>query len=153
MAYTVVCISGTDGADAEQIASLVAGQLGFRLVGEQLVAQAAQAAGVQPRLVADVEQRKSLVRRLLEEIPATGTAGYGLVGGAPVPVAGEPDEGDLRGLIQSAIEEIAQQGDAVIVAHAASLALDDQPHALRVFVTASPRTRAERIAAARDCGE
>jgi hypothetical protein len=153
MAYTVVCISATEGADAEEIASLVAGRLGFRLVGEEVVARAAAAADVQPHVVADVEQRRSLVRRVLKEIPAAGTAGYGLVGGAPLPAAGEPGDADLRGLIRSAIEEIAQQGDAVIVAHAASLALDDKPHALRVFVTASPRTRAERIAAARDCGE
>jgi hypothetical protein len=152
MAYTVVCISATEGADAEEIASLVADRLGFRLVGEQVVARAAQSAGVEPHVVADVEQRRGLVRRLLKEIPAAG-AGYTLVGEMPVLEAGRPGDDDLRGLIRSAIEEIADQGDAVIVAHAAALALDNKPHALRVFVTASPQTRAERIAEARGCGE
>lgn len=152
MAYTVVCISATEGAAAEAVASLVASRLGFRLVGEQIVARAAESAGLKPHVVADVEQRKGLVRRLLKEMP-TSSAGYTLGGGMPVLEAGGPADDDLRGLIRSAIEEIAAQGDAVIVAHAAALALDDKPHALRVFVTASPQTRAERIAEARDCGE
>ena len=152
MAYTVVCISATEGAAAEAVASLVASRLGFRLVGEQIVARAAESAGLKPHVVADVEQRKGLVRRLLKEMP-TSSAGYTLGGGMPVLEAGGPADDDLRGLIRSAIEEIAAQGDAVIVAHAAALALDDKPHALRVFVTASTQTRAERIAEARDCGE
>jgi cytidylate kinase len=152
MAYTVVCISATEGAAAEEVASVVASRLGFRLVGEQIVARAAESAGVKPHVVADVEQRKGLVRRLLKEMPAA-SAGFTLGGGMPVLEAGGPGDDDLRGLIRSAIEEIAEQGDAVIVAHAAALALEDKPHALRVFVTASPQTRAERIADARDCGE
>ena len=152
MAYTVVCISATEGAAAEAVASLVASRLGFRLVGEQIVARAAESAGLKPHVVADVEPRKGLVRRLLKEMP-TSSAGYTLGGGMPVLEAGGPADDDLRGLIRSAIEEIAAQGDAVIVAHAAALALDDKPHALRVFVTASPQTRAERIADVRDCGE
>ena len=44
MAYTVVCISATEGAAAEAVASLVASRLGFRLVGEQIVARAAESA-------------------------------------------------------------------------------------------------------------
>lgn len=152
MAYTVVCISATEGAAAEEIASLVSSRLGYRMVGEQIVARAAEVAGVQPHLVADVEQRKGLVRRLLKEMPAGG-AGYTLMGGMPVLEAAGPGDDDLRGLIRTAIEELAEQGDAVIIAHAASLALDNRPQVLRVFVTASPETRAARIAAARDCGE
>jgi cytidylate kinase len=153
MAYTVVCISATEGAAAEEVASLVASELGFRLVGEQIIARAAEAAGVKPHVVAGVEERKGLVTRLLREIPSAGAAGYTLTGGMPVVEASGPADDDLRGLIRSAIEEIAEQGDAVIVAHAASLALDNKPDALRVFVTASSQTRAERIAEARDCGE
>jgi cytidylate kinase len=39
----------------------------------------------------------------------------------------------------------------VIISHAASLALADEPEVLRVLITASPETRAERIADARQC--
>ena len=37
----------------------------------------------------------------------------------------------------------------MIVSHAASLALSDRPNVLRVLVTASPETRARRLAEAR----
>jgi cytidylate kinase len=54
----------------------------------------------------------------------------------------------LRGLIQTAIEEIAAEGDAVIVAHAASVALASRRDAFRVLVTASPETRCRHLSEA-----
>jgi hypothetical protein len=153
VAYSVVCISATDGAAGEEVAPLVASRLAFRLIDEQIVARAAQEAGVEAHVVADVEQRKSLVARVLEELPASGMAGAGLSLVGPVPALDQTPAGDtLRGLIRSTIEEIAHQGDAVIISHAASLALAKQPEVLRTFITASPETRAERIAEARECG-
>jgi cytidylate kinase len=44
------------------------------------------------------------------------------------------------------IEETATAGGVVIVAHAASLALARRDDVLRVFITASPQTRLQRIA-------
>ena len=44
---------------------------------------------------------------------------------------------------------IADEGSAVIVSHAASFALGGRT-VLRVFVTASPETRAGRVAASKD---
>jgi cytidylate kinase len=150
MAYSVVCISATDGAGAEEIGSLVANRLGFRLVGEQVVMRAAEAAGVEPHVVAGVEQRERLVARLLKELPAAG-GGYALMAAMPpLEAAGRGDD-DLRDLIRRTIEEVADQGDAVILAHAASLALNGKPQALRVFITASPETRATRLAEAHAC--
>ena len=55
---------------------------------------------------------------------------------------------DLRTLIRAAIYEVTTAGQAVIVAHAASLALGGMEGVLRVLVTASPGTRAHRLAAA-----
>ena len=152
VAYPVVCISAADGAAGEEIAPLVANRLGFRLIDEQIVARAAQEAGVEPHVVADVERRKSLVTRVLREMPGPGLAGASALV-APMALLEEatPGSDTLRGLIQSTIEEIANQGDAVIIAHAASLALTTQPEVLRVFITASPETRADRIAEAHEC--
>jgi cytidylate kinase len=65
----------------------------------------------------------------------------------------EPSPDRLRALIRSTIEEIAREGDVVIVAHAASLALGPRHDGLRVFVTASPETRRRRVAAARGVDE
>jgi cytidylate kinase len=53
-----------------------------------------------------------------------------------------------RALIQAAIQQIAKDGRAVIVAHAASMTLGAQAGVVRVLVTASAETRARRLAAA-----
>ncbi|MCW3069445.1 MAG: hypothetical protein JWL67_2070 [Solirubrobacterales bacterium] len=155
--YTVVCISSEDGTGAHGAAQTVAGRLGFRLIDEDIVTRAAVEAGVDEEVVADVERRKSLLVRLVEGL-GTGSLGAGLGAGYAVPaavVAGaeQPASDELRGMIQSVIEETAVRGGAVIVAHAASLALGEREEVLRVHVTASPETRERRLASALGVGE
>ena len=60
---------------------------------------------------------------------------------------------DIRALIRETLVQTAARGKVVIVSHAASYALERGPDTLRVFVTASPKTREERIAVAADGGE
>jgi cytidylate kinase len=135
----VVCISRTTGAGGEAVGRLIAEQLGYRYVDEEIVAVAAERGGVEAEDVADAEQRKSFVTRLLG----------GLAHAAPdadlggVRAASE----EHRGLIRAVIDDIADEGDAVIVAHAASHALAGRDRVLRVFVTASPATRVHRVVA------
>ena len=144
--YTVVCVSSQDGAQAGAAARLVAEGLDFRLIDEDIVARAAVEAGVDTEIVADVERRKSLISRLLEGFAA------GAAATAPVPPEiagysyGQPGSDSLRELIRSVIEETANVGRVVLVAHAASYALADRDDVLRVFVTASKPTRVQRIA-------
>jgi cytidylate kinase len=69
----------------------------------------------------------------------------------PVVEEATPAGDELRGLLRSTIAEIADQGEAVIIAHAASFALSAKPEVLRVFLTASPQKRAARTAEARGC--
>jgi cytidylate kinase len=52
----------------------------------------------------------------------------------------------VRDLIRQAVVAAADEGDVVIVSHAASYALAGRQDVLRVLVTASPATRARRIA-------
>jgi dephospho-CoA kinase len=147
MASSVVCISSEDGSEGHEAAALAAGSLGYRIIDEDIVARAAVEAGVDESVVADVERRKSLLVKLIEQFGAPG-AGMGAAYGAPV-TAGEPPSDALMGVIRSVIEDTAKGGNAVIVAHAASLALGDRDDVLRVLVTASPETRAERLGPAR----
>jgi cytidylate kinase len=51
----------------------------------------------------------------------------------------------MRVLIRAAIHEVARAGGAVIVAHAASIALAGVPGVLRVLVTAPGNVRAKRL--------
>jgi cytidylate kinase len=153
MPRRVVCISSADGSGAEEAAGIVASRCGFRLIDEGIVLQAASAARVDPQLMRDVERRRSILLRLLEGWAATSDAtAYALSGMPPVP-SDEPSSDELRELIRTAIKEIAAEGDVVIVAHAASLALAGREDALRVLVTASPETRRRRYADMRSLGE
>jgi hypothetical protein len=152
--YGVVAISPTDGSAGEQLGPVVARELGFQLVDEEIVAEAAREAGVDAEMVADVEKRKSVLARLLDSIgegaPGGATAFSGF---APITEHPGPNRDALRGLIGSVLWERAERGNAVIVAHAASLALADHADTLRVLITASPETRARRLAEAQDLGQ
>lgn len=152
MPATVVCISSHDGAGGQEAALAVASALGFRLIDEDIVAKTAVEAGVDEEIVADVERRKSTLVRLIEGLGTTGM-GAGYVMAAPIPVQDQPGSDALRGLIRSVIEETAAAGSAVIVAHAASLALGERDDVLRVLITASVSTRERRLASAQGVDE
>jgi hypothetical protein len=136
-----------------EVARGVAERLGFALVDEEIVLRAAAEAGVEPRVVADAEKRRSFMDRALGALSSNTDLSYGLagVGGFTTPEGPVSDE--LRDLIQVAIEETAVRGSAVIVSHAASHALASQPGVLRVLVTASPSIRRARVASERDLNE
>jgi cytidylate kinase len=145
MAVSVVCISRALGAGGEDVARLVSERLGFVYVDEEIVARAAERSGVDHETVADEERRKSLMANLIAAMADGGSA----LGAPPVERTwNEPSSDDLRSFIRDAIEEFAAKGNAVIVAHAAAQALPSSMGALRVFVTASPETRAARVAEA-----
>ena len=157
MPAQVVCISRTDAALGDEVGNFVADRLGFQYVDEQVIERAARLAQVDPKLVAAVEKRQPLLRGLIEKLAAArdlvGPAALSL-GGLAVP--GRPPErppyrataDELRSLIQAAIQQIANDGRAVIVAHAASMTLATRDDVVRVLVTASPETRARRLVAA-----
>ena len=141
MAKRVICISRARGALGEQVGQLVAARLGLRLVDEEIVAQAAAKENVEPELVADAEQRKSLVARLLMGLAASGAEAY------VAPWQSEILERErYRELIREAIVQTAAEGDVVIVAHAASYPLAGREGVLRVLVAGSPDVRARRLA-------
>ncbi len=155
MTARIVCISRTDSALGEQIGDLVAQRLGFRYVDEQVIERAARLAQVDPALVAAVEQRQPLLRRVIAKLAAArdlvGPAALGLPTVDEQPYRASAD--DLRFTIRAAIHEIASEGDAVIVAHAASMTLAARTDVVRVLVTASVETRARRLAASQGMAE
>jgi len=145
---TVVCISHAAGAGGEEVGRLVADRLGFLYVNEEIVARAAAKGGVNAADVADEERRKSLAARALNAIAQGGGEAWTLGAVGPVGSREELDSDDIRSLIRETIEQTAARGKAVIVAHAASYAIGRGDAVLRVLVTASPETRATRIAGA-----
>jgi CMP/dCMP kinase len=154
MARTVICISHATGAGGYDIGRLVAERLGARRVDEEIVARAAEKENVTVADLADVERRKSLLTRILRDIGRGEVGMYGPYA-AFVDFTTEPmpDPRSLRSLIRKSIEETAADGNVVIVSHAASYTLAGRDDVLRVLVTASPRTRAHRLAEAEGLDE
>ena len=153
MSFRVVCISRTTAAGGEDVGRAVAAGLAFQYVDEQIIERAAQQAHLNPAMVAKAEHRQPLLRRLLEKLPVSiGLAGNvsltsaQAAGSEAAAVASEFHSDDLRVMIRAAIHEVAGAGQAVIVAHAASMALANTDGVLRVLVTASTETRVRRLA-------
>ena len=150
MAAKVVCISRTLAAGGEEIGQAGGERLGFRVIDPGLIQRAAEKADVQPERVARTEHRQSLIRRLISSIAFAEPSGvlapeyYAVYPEAALAV-GQTLEERLRLLIREVIEEVATEGQAVIVAHAASMALSGREGVLRVLVTASDDERADRL--------
>jgi hypothetical protein len=145
MDTSVICISRSLGAGGEDVARLVSERLGFVYVDEEIISRAAERSGIDRELIADEERRKSFMATFLAAM-ADGGATFG-----PPPVDAawiQPSSDGVRSFIRDAIEEVAAKGNAVIVAHAAAHAVGSGSGALRVFITASPETRASRLAEA-----
>lgn len=160
MGFWVVCISRTAAAGGEIIGQTVAQRLGFRYIDEQIITKAAQLAQVEPALVAAAERPRPVLQRLLDKLAAASelVGPVSLATGLPLDMLATGQTGyratpdDLGVLIRAAIHEIASVGRVVIVAHAASMALTGAAGVLRVLVTASPDTRAQRLAALQGLG-
>ena len=146
MARRAICVSRATGAHGVVVGQEVAERLGFQYVDEGVISEAAEWADLDPAFVADVERRKSFVERLLGSLGEPGWA-PSLPTGAPGSRT-LPSDAELRQMITAAIASFVQRGSVVIVAHAASFAVGGGD-VLRVLVTASPKTRAERLMADR----
>jgi cytidylate kinase len=146
----VVCISHATGAGGEEVGRLVAERLGFLYVDDDIVAQAAAKGRIDPGDVADEERRKSLVARLLEAWGKSGGEAWALTGSGSARAGDELGSEDVRALIREVIEQTAARGNVVIVAHAASHAVEPGHQAIRVLVTASPETRVARVGDRKD---
>ena len=144
MASKAVSISRTMGAHGEEVGRIVAKELEFRYIDNEIINQAAERAGVSPETVAQNEKTQPLLTRILEAISKTPVEPEMMVEQAKHPVNLTSAYEDL---IEQAVVETAQQGNVVILAHGASIPLAKVEGVIRVLVTASEATRAERIAA------
>jgi cytidylate kinase-like protein len=146
MLTRVVAISHATGAAVHSIGHTVADHLRFRYIDEEIIALAAAKEGIDAAVVADTERRKTFLERLFAGL--TGPMDPSVLGTGTLVPDTLVSEGSLRTLIIAAILETAEQGDAVIVSHAASIPLAGRRDVLRVLVTASRERRIERVAQA-----
>lgn len=141
-ARNVIALSRAIGAGGEEIGREVAARLKLRYADEEIIVAAAEAAGVDPSRVADAETTPALVTRILDALGRSPAAYEGFA--APLVLEEAPRA--FESLIERIVKETAEQGDVVIVGHAASIPLAGMPGLLRVLVTAPPEVRARRLA-------
>lgn len=154
MASRVVCISRARGAGGEAVGRIVSGSVGFRYVDDEILVRASEKANVDQGLVADAEHRQGLMARILEVMAQTGTAAVEPAAAfAPDQMLAAGSSANYQDLIREVIWECGLEGNAVIVAHAASMTLAEMDGVLRVLVTASPETRAQRLVEAAGLSE
>jgi cytidylate kinase len=146
MAAKVITIARTIASGGEEAGHIVAEQLGFRYADDEIINEAAARAGVSRETIARTEKKQGLIARIIEtmgQVPLDPQVYYGQAL-SPVPPV---ESSDYEQLIQDVIRETANAGNVVIVAHGAGMCLAGSPRLLRSFVTASPATRAARLAA------
>jgi cytidylate kinase len=146
VASNVVCVSHATGSGGEEIGKQVAQRLDYLYVDEEIVARAAARGGLEPGDIADEEHRRSFAGRILEVLAEGGGDAWTFGAGATAAME-SVRPADIRALIRETVVQTAARGRVVIVAHAASYALESHPAKLRVLVTASPATRAQRVSA------
>lgn len=148
MRCQVITLARSLGSGGDEIARLISTELGFEYVDHEIVAMAAERAGVPQKVIEQAEGLRPFILRLLDAIAMTGAAVDGsamLSVPQDLPLA-RHDERDCEAAIAEAIQDVATQKKVVIVGHGASIPLAGLPGLLRVFVTASTAVRAERVA-------
>ncbi|MDO8615272.1 MAG: cytidylate kinase-like family protein [Dehalococcoidia bacterium] len=145
MKCRVITVARSLGAGADEVAHAAAGALGFRCLDEEIIVRAAERAGVPQETVARVERTDPLFLRVLEYL---ARASVDPVAGAAMPPVWDPSlrQRGFEALISEVIRETAAEGKVVFLAHGAGMHLTGTDGLVRVFVTASPDTRAIRVA-------
>src|SRR5688572_19543279 len=153
MGANVIALSAMTGSGGYNLGRQVADRLSFRYYDWEITTAAAARAGVTPNEVIAAERVPGFVERMMMRLGAVSSSG--VEGG----VFTEPSSTvwstamlslsseDYRQIIEKVVTELAQQGDAVIVGHAAQYTLRRNPGVLKVLLHGSLEPRAERVAA------
>ncbi len=145
----IIAISRQIGAGSHTVAEMVAEQLGLPLFDQEIINRAAAAAGVEPDVIIAAETVPSLITRIVEHLGRHPLA----MEPENLPVVQLPNDliltsSDYRFLIDSVVQQIAEQQSAVILGHGAAQTLRDRPGVLRVFILAPFEDRVRRYARA-----
>lgn len=144
----IVTVARQVGTGGEEVAQGIAERLGFRYIDYQVIQAAAAEANVSPETVSESEHSPSLMTRILEALaknPTMPAAAWA----DPVPLTTSPltTSGDYRQFIEEVIRDLAEQGECVIIGHAAQVILRERLDTLSLLVTGTKEHRARRIMA------
>lgn len=142
----VITVASQLGSNGEQIASLVAEELGFRCLDQEVIERAARSAGVPSNIIRDAEHSRPLPERALAAFantPSWNAVGWYL--GAVPPINPACTAGGCRKVIGEVLHDLAREGNAVVVGHDGQISLRDRWDTVRVLTVASDRARTLRL--------
>ena len=153
MPANVISFTVLNGSAGYSVAHHVADRLSLRYYDWEITSEAANRAGVTPNDVIASERVPGFFERMMGRLGAVSA--MTVEGGAgfadPSPAVWDTalqslTSDDYRQVIEQVVEELANQGAAVIVGHAGQHILRNRSDVLRVLVTGSLGSRAERMA-------
>ena len=134
----LITISRQYASGGAQVASLVAKQLGWRVIGNELIDAVAQRAGIPAEEVQAREDRPPGFVQRLARIASAQLPDLFL----PAPPMGQPiGEGNLIRVTRSVVCEIAAEGRCVFVGRASAAVLARRLDALHVRLVGGPEFR------------
>lgn len=146
----LITISRQYGAGGSEVARLVADQLGWTVVDNEIVDRVAQRAGLAPKTVAEQDERvPGFVERLAQALTASSQE-------FAVPelgVAVRNEDPNLVRLTERVVHEIAEEGKAVLVGRAAPAVLGHDFPAIHVKLVANREFRVKLAMAAEQLDE
>ena len=153
MPANVLALSVQNGSAGYTIARRVAETLSFRYYDWEITSEAARLAGVPPSDVVAAERVPGFFERTMRRLGAISSM---TIEGSPGFADPAPEvwntaiqsltSDDYRQFIEAVVKQLASDGEAVIVGHAAQIILRDTPGVLKGFIHGSLPVRAERHA-------
>ena len=147
MAAKVVTFAVQLGSGGNEIARTIALKLDYRFLDHEVISRAAEIAGVSPETIAAAERWPTFVERMLERLALTTVVSEGVLPAPPTNAGAMMlTSADYRALIEQVVRSLADEGNCVIVGHAAQAILSQSPQVFKVLVHGSKERRAERLA-------
>jgi cytidylate kinase len=148
----VVTISRQYGAGGLRVASEVARSLGFRAVDREIAEETARRVGVDPGVVAALDERApAIMEELGFVLSAAPPLGAGMVTEPAAAVA--VDDRALCETTRAVIQSMAEAGGFVIVGRGGQAILRARPDACHLALVADLEVRVERIVSWQDVDE
>ena len=133
MSHLIITIAREHGSGGRYVGEQLAERLGIPCYNSHIVSETALKSGFSEKFVKENEERKP------ESLLFSVAMAYSVSGSQPLSMRLFTEQTKL-------IRELAEKGSCVIVGRAADYVLREHPRLLRVFVTAPPEERIERIA-------